>query len=101
MFKVFGYIVRDIRGWLKGLSRGEQIAFVVIWVLMILRASFPILHVPNGYVLYLYPWQDWKLCELQICDLDRSRTFAASATLGLTALGVGALLRSKRNSKES
>ncbi|PIR87013.1 MAG: hypothetical protein COU11_02165 [Candidatus Harrisonbacteria bacterium CG10_big_fil_rev_8_21_14_0_10_49_15] len=99
MVQIYKYIVRDLRRWLRSLSPREQAVFAVIWLLMVLRAVFPILHMPNGYVLYLYPFQESELCETVACDLDRSRTFAASATLGLTALGIGVLLRKRRNLK--
>lgn len=97
MRKTIKIIFRDIRRFLRGLSKGEGLIFLIVWILIVFRVVFPIKHMPNGYVVYLDPIQESELCveDATGCDVDVSRTFTAVGVLGLTALGTIILKRKK------
>ena len=97
MRKTLQVILRDARSFINSFHGWWRLGFIIIFLLMVFRVLYPVLHIENGYVLYLYPFFEQEICLKEICNIDRSRTFTAVGTLGLTFLGLWYIKNEKKN----
>ena len=95
------FIVQWLRREVGAQDTLGQAIIVVTFTLICLRIIFPVWHLWDGHIVYLYPLHDSAIClsKLADCQVDRSRTFMESSALGLAALGLIYVRHARKNRK--
>lgn len=94
-------VVRWFRRHVHSQDGVGKAIIVIIFTIICLRIIFPVWHLWDGHVVYLYPFEDSAICMSRFadCQVDRSRTFMESGALALAAAGVLYVRHTRKNRK--
>ena len=79
-------LITFIRNHVHGETDVGKAIVILAIILVTIRIIFPVRHLPDGYVIYVYPWGGVTECDSSIdCNIDRSRTAIESGSVLLLA----------------